>query len=74
MTGTMRWGKLILLCVLALIVYFVLRGAMDRHVVEAAEEETVLRVQLSEMRDENTTLLSDIEGVGSDSYIESRAR
>ncbi len=52
----MRWGKLAVLCVLVLGAFLFIKNNIAGHVAEIGEEETVLRIQLREMRDENASL------------------
>jgi len=74
MQKTMRWGKLLFVCVAALVVFLVARDKVNTTTSELAAQETALRVTLSELKDEALALERQIGQVGTKSYVESRAR
>lgn len=74
MQKTMRWGKLLFVCVAALVVFLVARDKVNTTTEELAAQETALRVTLSELKDEALALERQIGQVGTKSYVESRAR
>lgn len=74
MQDTIRWGKIVLVCTLALVVFFVARGQLQSAQKQLSEEETALRIQQANLNEEQVSLEAQIALVGTDSYVESRAR
>ena len=71
---TMSWFKFGFLCVLAFTAFFILRGRISAQTAVFKGEETVLRVQLSELLEDIDGIQAEIADVGSDAYIERHAR
>ena len=74
MKKTMSWFGLAVRATLLLVAFFLLNGWVTGHTARLEETESQLRVTLSEQRDANLELQSEISEVGSDYYIESKAR
>lgn len=74
MQKTMRWGRLLFVCVTALTVFLVARGRVNGTMAELSAQETALRVTLSELKEDGLDLERQISQVGTKSYVESRAR
>jgi cell division protein FtsB len=74
MQDTMRWGKIVLICALALTVFFVVRGQLTSAQQSMSEQETALRIQQADLNEEQVSLEAQIAQVGTDSYVETRAR
>ena len=70
----MSWFKFGFLCVLAFTAFFVLRGRISAQTAFYRSQETVLRVELSELREDVESIQTEINDVGSDAYIERHAR
>ena len=70
----MRWGKLIFLCVVLLVAFFVGQNQIRRRIEELGAEEVGLRFELSSLREEETELMRQIDMVGTDVYVISVAR
>ena len=70
----MRWGKLIFLCIALLVAFFVGQNQIRERIRELTQEEIGLRFELSDLREEESELMRQIEMVGTDVYVISVAR
>ena len=74
MQNTMRWGKIVLCCALALTLFLVWNGRLKEERQRLLEEETTLRINLAGVTAQGNSLDEQIARVGTNSYVESRAR
>lgn len=74
MHKNMRWGKLIFLCVVLLVAFFVGQNKIRQRIEDLSGEETALRIELSNLREEETEISRQIDMVGTDVYVMSVAR
>ena len=74
MQNTMRWGKFVLCCALALTLFLVWNGRLKEERQRLLEEETTLRTNLADVTAQGNSLDEQIARVGTNSYVESRAR
>ncbi len=70
----MRWTKLALICVAALVAFVVAVHQVNGNVAELRAREETLTSQLSQLQLQQEDLLDEIDQVGTESYIEDRAR
>ena len=70
----MRWGKLVFLCLVLVIAYLVGKNKINARIQELTAEETSLRIQLSDLRDDTSELERQIGVVGTDVYVMNVAR
>lgn len=74
MQNTMRWGKIVLCGALALTLFLVWNGRLKEERQRLLEEETTLRINLADVTAQGNSLDEQIARVGTNSYVESRAR
>lgn len=70
----MRWTKLALICVAALAAFLVAVHQVNGRLEELQAREATLTSQLSQLQRQNEALSNEIAQVGTESYIEDRAR
>ena len=61
------------LITIMLLVFLILHSALKSTVDEKAEKEKALRVQLTQLEEENKNLINRLDNVGTDEYIMSSA-
>lgn len=73
MYKTMNIKGFLLILGIMLLVFVILHSALKSTVDEKAEKEKALRVQLTQLEEENKNLTSRLNNVGTDEYIMSSA-
>lgn len=74
MQQTMRWSSLIIMMLVLFGIFFFFQNKISAKTLDLEEQETTLRVNLSSILDKNLSLQDEIANVGSEYYIESKAR
>ena len=74
MHTNMRWGKLIFLCVVLLVAFFIGQNKIQQRIAELSREEVALRIELSNLREEEAEINRQISMVGTDVYVINVAR
>lgn len=69
-----RWTKLIVICAVALLIFSFALRQVNRQTEELQAQEDTLLSQLTSLQQKQETLSNEIAQVGTDSYIEERAR
>ncbi|MDO4483897.1 MAG: septum formation initiator family protein [Clostridia bacterium] len=74
MHQTMRWGKLILVCIVMLLFAVWVIGSINSATRSLEEEKNALTIQANDLKNEQAELELQISQVGNEKYIEAKAR
>ena len=73
MYKTMNMKGFLLILGIMLLIFLILHSVLKSTVDEKAEKEKALRVQLTQLEEENKNLINRLDNVGTDEYIMSSA-
>ena len=73
MYKTMNMKGFLLILGIMLLIFVILHSVLKSTVDEKAEKEKALRVQLTQLEEENKNLINRLDNVGTDEYIMSSA-